>query len=608
MKTFILVTLLYFFVATLITFPLIVNLNTLIPYFPNWLPTWLPAAKDWAPTFGDSHFFPWFLWWFKKALFDLHQNPLTTGYLFAPQEVFLGSSLENLINILLSLPLQLFFSPIVAYNLLIIFNFALAGTAVFYFVSYLLKDSPCTQGLSFSSAFIAGLFFLTSSFMVLRSLGHFNIQTTAYLIFFLLFFIRIFELKKIRDGVFAAMFLFLTALSSWYYFFYSLIIGLLIALYFWHQEIIQAKTTPFRLGSLNLRGVLAFLFLSAFFFLPFIFLLYISGRAGVLHGHSIAHSIVYSSDLLSYFLPHRLSFLYQPLGVWADRFLGLWIFGGNTMEKTAFLGLSGLAAIGFYLVNGKDDPRRRLWLLLLGVAFILSLGPLLTAAGQISPIPLPYGFLYYFFPFFVFLRDPNRFSVFVFLLSALFLGYFGKVILGKLGKLRRVLFSVTFGLLIVLDNLVWPYPLIKVGDNSFYQSLKADKTDFTILNLPLREDKAANHPYLFAQLFHEKKMINGAVQPVGYTEALFNPIRSYPLSLLNCDYQKTAKDVTNQSRWVGDLKKYLQSQNVRYIIWHKDLPVLDEICPEVVNNQSLVIDSGGLTKVYVDEDISVFVI
>ena len=135
--------------------------------------------------------------------------------------VFLGSSLDNLIKIFLSLPLQFFFSVIASYNLLIIFNFALSGTAVFYFADYFLKflkDSPCKQGLSFPGI-IAGLFFMTSSYMTLRSLGHFNLQTTAFLIFFLLFFIRMFEENRRRNSVLAAGFLFLTALSSWYYFF-----------------------------------------------------------------------------------------------------------------------------------------------------------------------------------------------------------------------------------------------------------------------------------------------------------------------------------------------------------------------------------------------------
>ncbi len=595
----------YIIVAVLITYPLIFNLNTVIPYFPDWLPAWAPEAKDWFPSFGDSHYFPWFLWWFKKALLDLHQNPLTTEYLFAPGGVFLGSSLENLVNIILSLPLQLFFSVIASYNLLIIFNFALAGTAVYYFADYFLKHGK-------TPAILAGLYFMTSSYMVLRSLGHFNLQTTAFLIFFLLFFIRMYEENRRRNSVLAAVFLFLTALSSWYYFFYGFVVALVITLYFFRCRV----PPPGRSGLPDLPGVAVFSFISFVLLLPFLLLLYISNRAGVLHGHSLSSSIVYSSDFLSYFLPHRLGFLFHSVGEWADRFLGLWQYGGNTMEKTAFLGFTGLGGIIFYLIKGKADPRRGLWLLLLLISFVLSLGPLLTIAGQIFPVPLPYGILYYFLPFFGFLRTPNRFSVFVFLLAALFLGYFVRSISSfnltfeDVGTrtshfVRRVIVIVIAGL-IVLDNLVWPYPLIKVGDTSFYQRLRADKADYLILNLPLREYKAANHPYLLAQTFHEKKMINGAVQPVGYTGDLLKTIRSYPLSLLNCDYQITAKEAMNQSMWLGDLKNYLVSQNVRYVIWHKNLPVLNEICPMVVSNQNLVINGEGMSKVYEDEEISVF--
>ena len=172
---------------------------------------------------------------------------------------------------------------------------------------------------------------------------------------------------------------------------------------------------------------------------------------------------------------------------------------------------------------------------------------------------------------------------------------------------RRVVVIVIAGL-IILDNLVWPYPLIKVGNNSFYQSLKADKTDYLVLNLPLRENKASNHPYLLAQTFHEKRIINGAVQPVGYTQELFSTIRKYPLSSLNCDYQKMAKEVVDNNRLAADLKNYLLSQNVRYIIWHKQLPVLDEICPAVVEREGKIINPGNeFRKVFEDEEVSVFV-
>ncbi|MDP2934138.1 MAG: hypothetical protein Q8N81_08540, partial [bacterium] len=118
-----------------------------------------------------------------------------------------------------------------------------------------------------------------------------------------------------------------------------------------------------------------------------------------------------------------------------------------------------------------------------------------------------------------------------------------------------------------------------------------------------------NHPYLFSQIFHEKKMINGAVQPVGYTDSLFVPIRRYPLSLLNCDYQKTAKEEANPSRWLTDLRSYLIGQNVRYIIWHKDLPDLDGTCPVVVERTRKLLNNGNIIKeVYEDNEISAFAV
>lgn len=79
---------------------------------------------------GDAPMFVWNLWWVKYALLDLGQWPWVTHHIFYPQGVNLSFHTLTALHGLLSIPLQLATSPVVASNLLFLWSLAASGAGV----------------------------------------------------------------------------------------------------------------------------------------------------------------------------------------------------------------------------------------------------------------------------------------------------------------------------------------------------------------------------------------------------------------------------------------------------------------------------------------------
>ncbi len=96
----------------------------------------------------------WSLWWFKRAVLDLHTNPYFSSYLFYPYGTDLYLYALEPLNGLLAVPVTKLFGPIAAYSLLSLGNLALTsavGTALGYNASgSRLAGLICGPAISFS--------------------------------------------------------------------------------------------------------------------------------------------------------------------------------------------------------------------------------------------------------------------------------------------------------------------------------------------------------------------------------------------------------------------------------------------------------------------------
>ncbi len=139
---------------------------------------------------GDGFLTFWDFWWVHKALFDLHANPLRTTWLTYPHEISLVFHVLDLLDGVLTLPLQRF-SPgldgvTLAVNVAICLSFLLSALAA-YAAALVVTDS-------WLPSVVAGLGYGFSAYHVSRA----DMPVTAALYWLPLF--AVLAVRAIRDG------------------------------------------------------------------------------------------------------------------------------------------------------------------------------------------------------------------------------------------------------------------------------------------------------------------------------------------------------------------------------------------------------------------------
>ena len=204
----------YLAIAVLVTFPLILNFDKGFVYYPA------PAAAEHLdPRLSDVSYSLWTLWWFNKSTVDLGVSPLFSTYDFYPNGVSLLTNIDGPLNYLVGTILQRFLNLFTSYNSLVIFNLVFGGVAAFYFAKHFLKDNL--------PSFLSGLFVLTSSYMINRTLTNLNLQSVGWSYLFLLFLFRYLEEGDKRNYLSTVVFSFLSAASSVYLFSMSSVVSVL---------------------------------------------------------------------------------------------------------------------------------------------------------------------------------------------------------------------------------------------------------------------------------------------------------------------------------------------------------------------------------------------
>jgi hypothetical protein len=113
---------LYLAATIVFTWPLALNLTTAIPgdSFDGWQNYWNQ-------------------WWIKQALIDRIANPLVTDLLYFPTGVSLYFHTLNPFNGVTTLPIQLAFGLIAAYNAVVFLSWVLAGYGMFLLARWVIE-------------------------------------------------------------------------------------------------------------------------------------------------------------------------------------------------------------------------------------------------------------------------------------------------------------------------------------------------------------------------------------------------------------------------------------------------------------------------------------
>jgi len=479
----------YLFLTLLITYPVVFHLTTAIA----------------GESSGDTLEFVWSMWWWKRALFDLHQSPLQISVINFPQGIeFPLLPLMSQV-FLMGLPVTALASPVLAYNLVFLASFVLSGLAGYAFCVELSANKL--------AGFMGGLIWAFFPNKMGHALaGHLFLMNFAAFPLMALAWVRLLKTPTRAHAIWAGLSLALAATLHPIYLAYF-IAPLLIALLghalwverraFWTREKVRALVIAFGL--------------SAVLVTPLLIPALMQTLKGNLSFLAERGAVGFAFDALGYLLPppNNPFVLKTPLAALAAR-VATW----ETLHEYESIATIGwlpllLAVIGARARWGES----RVWVLLGLAGAVLALGPLLKVGGDLVHIPvdngwhplvIPYAFIGWL-PFFQWSRTPGRLDVIVMLPVAL-LAAFGFNTLTR--TLKPVLARLALGLacgFIVAEYLVkFPFPTIPVTAPPAVQALRADSAPLAVIDLPV-PDNGVNLRSLYWQTIHQHPLVGGRV-------------------------------------------------------------------------------------------------
>ena len=506
------------------------------------LPLHMPARLTGDPA-SDAGVYVWNLWIFQHELIERGSNPFTTDLIFAADQMATDLSLHNytVASDILALPLVRVLGVVTTFNLIYIFNVALAGFAVYLLVRHVYRQTP----VGTAAAWLAGLLFACSPFLVARGTAHFSLVAAAALPFFVLFFDRAWRDHRPRDAVAAGACLAWAGYSDPYYAVYCVLLAACVAAATELTVWVEARRDgPPRRRAILIDSLLfaAILIVAAvgIFDLEVLHLgpLRISMRSLytpvlVLTGLVCLRALMVWRPRVSWrptSTPSRmlrqaavvalsgavlLSPLIHAMGVrmlegrmvtapvlWrssapgldllaflvpnpnhplAPRALGDWLAAQPGRENVAAI---PWVALGVIVVAWRwsATPARRTWLWIAGTSAVLSLGPFLRVAGVLTYIPTPWTFLRYV-PVLGEARMPARFAVLVILgVAILFAGSLSVLARRSPGRGRFVYGVVAAAL--VFELLPVPRTLYSAAIPAVYRTVASDPRPVAVLELP----------------------------------------------------------------------------------------------------------------------------
>ncbi|MGB3906585.1 MAG: interleukin-like EMT inducer domain-containing protein [Anaerolineae bacterium] len=557
----------YFLLTVILTYPLVFHFTSHVP--------------------GDGSDDPalvWNLWWVKHALVDLRTNPLLCDFMFYPIGIDLTFYTLTIVNGLASVPLQSVVGLVASSNVILFLTFILSSYGAYLLVKYVLPSEAHP-----SIAFISGLIYaFSSNRYIYASLGQFNIASTEWIPFYILFLIMARrQPHRVRYVFLAAFFLLFNGYTEFTYASFLIIFTFVYALY-WLAADGWRQSLPF------VRNLVLVALIFLFGMSP---ILYRMVRVMAVEGDFLVEGLgfanVFSADLLGFLVPSHL----HPLrDLWRGRF-------DFSYLNFVFIGYTVLIVSAYGAVSHFRERRLRFWVIAAAVFALISLGPTLRVNGREFDLPLPFDLLQAL-PFFKGNRYPSRYSVMLALCWATLAGYGLHRLSGSLrGKWRRWAFAASIASLILIEHLSVPLPLSDMKVPGIYQTIAAEEGDFSVLEIPLawrngfRVTGTKDPVIMFEQFYqttHEKRLVGGNTSRNPefsfqyFTEA---PVINSIIAL------ETGHEVSRET-WDQDRQlapSVLSLLNARYVILHTDeIPaVLHDYVTYVVGGEE-VYDRGGI--------------
>lgn len=513
--------------------------------------------------YGDNLYFIWLIGWFQKALFTLHQSPLTSDLINFPEGWNLASTEMTPVMVLTGVPFSVLMGPIFGYNASVLASFALTGFILCFWVYRM--TGKLMAGI------MAGTAFAFSGFRVSHYIaGHLNLLGTQWLV---LYFMSLYEALELSPRsrawvVVGGISLGLISLTSQYYLYMSIV--LTVAFVALHALLRGPRFILRKSYAANLLGVLL---IAA----PIVVLAEVpylkAAASGQLPIRTVEIASRYSASPTDYLLPSNRN---PVLGDWVDYHFdrSLWI------ETSLYLGIAvSLSALVALLIPGDKvgGKATRFHLLLLAfTSFVLSLGTTLRwfsqevslrlpaplgwlDAGDGSSIHLPGYLLYQFLPYYTSLRVPARYGVYVLLFTSVLAGLGFAYLMTHGSRRRRALVVGALLAVMIIEYLPWRPRFAVVEGREVDYWLGAQPGNDAVVQFPPHDSDS--EALIYYTLIHGKPTVNGF-------DDSGTPLHEEIMSSLSDIPDKASIDL-------------LRSIGVRYVIvdaaWYDEIDALDDL-------------------------------
>ena len=570
----------YFLVIAVLTILTLAVFIELIPYFSSAI----------IGDGGDGTQFLWNFWWVKKSIWELHQNPFISDYMFYPNLMDLRLHTLILAPALITLPIQLLWGPIIALNTYVLISFVLAG-----FGAYLLSKLYVK---SRSAAFLGAIIYAFNTYVISHTYGHFNLTTTWPIPFIVYFLEKLYNTKKIKYAI----------LSSFCYIFlvysdlqYAIFTALFIAIWLIWKIL---SITKIRQSAFSFLKPFSFFIIFVVIGLYPLFSLITSGLNNDLSRPTEGAAEFYSPDILAYLISPQGTIINSIIANYNAQLAQI-SFSGP--EWAVYLGLTIIVLFPFIVIQviRKRKNHCVFWAIVFFVFFILSLGPELHFfADQDTGIILPFSYLHNL-PLLNMTRVPVRVIIIAILAISVLVAWILSEI--KSSKVRYAVVAI-LGVIYMGELFLLPIHIQELKPPEAYIFLK-EQSDLkeingSVIEFPLfftdRIDILGKKEtiFLYYQTIHERKMINGYLS---YTPSNF--LKQYadiPGMLFLVEPLHYGKP---QDQDLIALKDFLYDQaNVKYAVVHKN--ILSPVECEYIS-QFLQLDLCA-NKIYDDQDIVIY--
>ena len=462
---------LYFVIALLFTFPLVLRMGNEIP----------------------------------KGGGDVYQviSSIDTRIVQVRSSDFIHGSLSILKSLNTFTPyvlLGLLMGKIAAYNVIFLLTYVLSGVGRFLLARHYTKIDR--------ASFVAGLVFAFAPFHYYQSVAvHLGTMQQQWLPFLMLFLAKFFDDLRFRHFATTGLFAFLIAMSEHQFLAFTLIYVVFFAAY---RIYVNRETVRNRKFWFYVVGSACLLTIVIFGMFGDMLKVATSDNNFLSAGMNAANK--YSIKILDPIMPPVFHAIWGGLSAKIQDH----VFGDSN-RGSYFVGFAVLAVIAYFLyflvrdkgVGFKDKGYRQdliLWGAVTVVFYVLALGASFSLGS--FTVYLPYYLIYKFVPFYENIRTTGRIFV-ISMAGVAMLTAYASAFLQTKYTLKKNVYTALFSVVILFEFWVAPMSTMMVAYSPFYDRIAKDTESYSLIEIPGSTNYEFASYAMLTDTVHKKPVLNG---------------------------------------------------------------------------------------------------